>query len=60
MSLFLSDEEDEGQWIQSQKSVYFFIQLGFSLSKVTDKKSSELLIYSNTGTSIYTENDGVN
>ncbi len=36
-----------------------FEQLGFSVSRVTDKKSSWILIYENTDTGIYTENGSV-
>ncbi len=36
-----------------------FVQLGFSMSKVTDKKFTWILIYQNKGRSIYSENDGL-
>jgi len=42
-------------------SIKIFIKLGFSSNRVmTDKKSSTLLIYSNKGGEIYTENENVN
>jgi len=52
----LSTKSSENFW---WNILDLFAQLGFFVSKVTDKKSSWILIYSNTGTSIYTENDGV-
>ncbi len=37
--------------------LFSFIKLGFSsIGVTTDKKSSKILIYSNKGNSIYTEN----
>ncbi len=36
-----------------------FVQKGFSLSKVTDKKSSRILVYYNKDLSIYTQNEGL-
>jgi hypothetical protein len=39
--------------------VYDTALLGFSVSKVTDKKSSWILIYYNKDARIYTQNDGM-
>ncbi len=39
----------------------YFCAIGFFFFEVmTDKKSSTILIYKNTDTAIYTENNGIN